>query len=268
MAVASLGRASLRLVASASLAAPRSPPTAWGSPVPCHGAPGPSPLVAGVARPCRRGLRHAPGHARRGSRPTAVTRTTGPPSARVPTTPAPATVCPTHPRATTPIRRPTTAAPRTDVLSDPARVGQPWSTTVQGLLTFRGNPTRTWYGTGPLPAAPKILWQYPSQAMCGALAGVRRDQHVVRHRLDRPARGLRAGRAHLGGLRRLRLQAPLPRRRHRRAASSRRSRPATSSRASVTVDPDGYPLVYSGSRDNYFRVIAIDRAASRPSCGR
>ena len=54
------------------------------------------------------------------------------------------------------------------MLSDPARVGQPWSTTVQGLLTFRGNPTRTWYGTGPLPAAPKILWQYPSQAMCGA----------------------------------------------------------------------------------------------------
>ena len=26
-----------------------------------------------------------------------------------------------------------------------------------------------------------------------------------------------------------------------------------------TVDPDGYPLVYSGSRDNLLRVIAIDR---------
>ena len=26
-----------------------------------------------------------------------------------------------------------------------------------------------------------------------------------------------------------------------------------------TMDPDGFPLVYSGSRDNYLRVIAIDR---------
>jgi hypothetical protein len=30
-------------------------------------------------------------------------------------------------------------------------------------------------------------------------------------------------------------------------------------KGSVTVDPDGYPLVYTGSRDNYFRVLAIDR---------
>src|SRR3546814_5750397 len=26
-----------------------------------------------------------------------------------------------------------------------------------------------------------------------------------------------------------------------------------------TIDPDGFPLVYSGSRDNYIRVIAFDR---------
>jgi outer membrane protein assembly factor BamB len=30
-------------------------------------------------------------------------------------------------------------------------------------------------------------------------------------------------------------------------------------KGSVTVDPDGYPLVYFGSRDNSFRVVAIDR---------
>ncbi|MFM7068799.1 MAG: PQQ-binding-like beta-propeller repeat protein, partial [Actinomycetes bacterium] len=30
-------------------------------------------------------------------------------------------------------------------------------------------------------------------------------------------------------------------------------------KGSVTVDPDGYPLIYSGSRDNYYRVVAIDR---------
>lgn len=30
-------------------------------------------------------------------------------------------------------------------------------------------------------------------------------------------------------------------------------------KGSVTVDPDGYPLIYIGSRDNFFRVIAFDR---------
>jgi outer membrane protein assembly factor BamB len=30
-------------------------------------------------------------------------------------------------------------------------------------------------------------------------------------------------------------------------------------KGSVTVDPDGFALVYTGSRDNYFRVLAIDR---------
>jgi outer membrane protein assembly factor BamB len=30
-------------------------------------------------------------------------------------------------------------------------------------------------------------------------------------------------------------------------------------KGSVTIDPDGFPLVYSGSRDNYYRIIAIDR---------
>ena len=34
-------------------------------------------------------------------------------------------------------------------------------------------------------------------------------------------------------------------------------------KGNVTVDPDGYPLVYVGSRDNYLRVIAIDGDAPR-----
>ncbi len=31
-------------------------------------------------------------------------------------------------------------------------------------------------------------------------------------------------------------------------------------KASVTIDPDGYPLAYFGSRDNFFRIVAFDRA--------
>ena len=30
-------------------------------------------------------------------------------------------------------------------------------------------------------------------------------------------------------------------------------------KGSVTIDPDGYPLVYTGSRDGYYRILAIDR---------
>ena len=30
-------------------------------------------------------------------------------------------------------------------------------------------------------------------------------------------------------------------------------------KGSVTIDPDGYPLIYIGSRDNKFRVLAFDR---------
>ena len=44
-------------------------------------------------------------------------------------------------------------------------VGQPWGTTV-GLTMFRGNPTRTYYGSGPLAASPAELWRYPGSPMC------------------------------------------------------------------------------------------------------
>ena len=61
-----------------------------------------------------------------------------------------------------------TTVPAPTALVDPATFGQPWGDTVQGLLTFRGNPTRSWYGTGPVPrTAPSVLWKYPDHRMCG-----------------------------------------------------------------------------------------------------
>jgi len=30
-------------------------------------------------------------------------------------------------------------------------------------------------------------------------------------------------------------------------------------KGSITIDPDGYPLLYTGSRDNFFHVVALDR---------
>ena len=53
----------------------------------------------------------------------------------------------------------TTLPLRTDVLVDPASFGRPWGETVTGLLTFRGNPTRSYHGLGPVPVAPHVVWQ-------------------------------------------------------------------------------------------------------------
>jgi outer membrane protein assembly factor BamB len=52
---------------------------------------------------------------------------------------------------------------------DPKSSGEPWSTSLVGQLTFRGNPTRSYYGLGPLPKDPKVLWRYPeSGGMCSS----------------------------------------------------------------------------------------------------
>src|SRR5262249_20953815 len=61
----------------------------------------------------------------------------------------------------------TTTAPRFTGWVDPRSAFQPFpGATVDGLLTFRGNPTRTWHGAGPVPVAPRVTWQYPDRKMC------------------------------------------------------------------------------------------------------
>src|SRR5205823_167496 len=54
---------------------------------------------------------------------------------------------------------------------DPSTPG-PINTAFPGLVTFRGNATRTYYGEGPLPSHPKVLWQYPqSGGLCSISDG-------------------------------------------------------------------------------------------------
>lgn len=161
----------------------------------------------------------------------------------------PATTSPPPPTSAT------TAEPRTPTtFAAPA----PYGTTVEGLLTFRGNPTRTYYGQGPVPEAPEVLHRFPEQPMCTET--VERGQ---RHEwcgtgwTGQPAVVERGGRtwvifgAYDGAVHFL------------DAATGRRILPDFPTgdiiKGSVTVDPDGYPLVYVGSRDDYLRVIAIDR---------
>lgn len=152
----------------------------------------------------------------------------------------------------------TTTAPPFEGWVDPASSGEPYGDTVPGLLTFRGNPTRTYYGQGPVPTAPQVLWTYPGSAMCsessegnetrtwcgsgwtGQPAVFERNgvTWVVFGAYDRAVHFLDASTG-------ADLRPPFP--------------TGDIIKGSVTVDPDGYPIVYTGSRDNYYRALAIDR---------
>jgi outer membrane protein assembly factor BamB len=147
-----------------------------------------------------------------------------------------------------------------DGWSDPARVGKPYGDRVNGLLTFRGNPTRTYYGTGPVPrTTPTERWRFPRS---GELCSPSSDQKGTRiwcgsGWTGQPAVFERGGRTWV-------VFGAYDRAIHfLDAATGERILPDLPTgdiiKGSVTVDPDGYPLVYSGSRDNFYRVIAIDR---------
>jgi outer membrane protein assembly factor BamB len=146
---------------------------------------------------------------------------------------------------------------------DPASSGKPWSTELVGQLTFRGNPTRSYYGLGPVPTDPEILWRYPSSGgMCGesAVGGQSKtwcgtgwtgqpsvwkdgdrtwvsfgayDKNI--HFLDATDGSEIIGNFDMGDI----------------------------IKGSVTRDPDGYPLLYSGSRAD-FHVLALDRPDGQP----
>lgn len=139
-------------------------------------------------------------------------------------------------------------------------VGQPWGSTVDGLLTFRGNPSRTFYGTGPMPrTAPQILWRFPEK---GALCSMSSDQHGNRQwcgtgwtgqpaLFERNGRTMMAFGSYGSAVHIL------------DAGTGQRLIPDLKVgdiiKGGVTVDPDGFPLIYAGPRDNKLRVIAFDR---------
>jgi hypothetical protein len=54
---------------------------------------------------------------------------------------------------------------------------EPINGTFTGMTTFRGNATRSWYGQGPVPSDPRILWRYPAE---GSLCSTSSDQHGAR----------------------------------------------------------------------------------------
>lgn len=164
----------------------------------------------------------------------------------------PAMVASTTSSTQPPETRPSTTTPAAS--GDAA----PYGTTVDGLLTFRGNPTRTYYGEGPVPEDPVVLRRFPEEPMCSE--SIEAGQVVKwcgTGWTGQPAVVERGGRTWV-------IFGAYDRAVHfLDAATGQRLLPDFVTgdiiKGSVTVDPDGYPLVYVGSRDDHLRVIALDR---------
>jgi outer membrane protein assembly factor BamB len=136
----------------------------------------------------------------------------------------------------------------------------PINTSFPGLTTFRGNATRDWYGEGPLPKHPVIRWRYPSSgALCSQshdLFGTRTwcgtgwtgQPNVIVHKDHsiEVREGAYDGHYHFID-----------------GHTGARYRPdlvtGDLAKGSASSDNDGYPLYYGGSRDNFLRVVALDR---------
>ena len=165
-------------------------------------------------------------------------------------TPTSSTTFPTTTSTTVQVRDPDTIPGWT--------VGAAWGN-VDGVTMFRGNPTRTFYGTGPLSSSPVEVWRYPSSQMCSTSSAGGESkvwcgmgwtgQPVVYGRED--------GATEL-------IFGAYDRAVHfvdGETGLDLRSKFSTGDiiKGSVTLDPDGFPLIYFGSRDNQLRIVALDR---------
>ena len=136
----------------------------------------------------------------------------------------------------------------------------------KGLLMFRGTSSRDFYGTGPINTnMPEMLWRYPNETSlnnkplcaksyvgnankiwCGSgwtgqpIVWERSDgiTEIITNTYDR---GIHFINAQTGEQSRVPFYT------------------GDIIKGTVTMDPDGYPLLYSGSRDNFYRIFAIDR---------
>ncbi len=137
-------------------------------------------------------------------------------------------------------------------------VGQPWGTTV-GVTMFRGNPTRTFHGTGPVPDTPTEAWRYPDEQMCSSSSeGGESRIWCGMGWTGQPALWERPD-----GVTELIFGAYDAAVHFVDATTGQDLRPEFQTgdiiKGSVTLDPDGYPLLYFGSRDNKLRILSLDR---------
>src|SRR6266511_4300677 len=166
----------------------------------------------------------------------------------------------TGPSTSSPTGSGTTSRPPTPS-GDGVVTPPPLNTKVPGLVTFRGNATRSYDGEGPLPKDPEDLWSYPSsgglcsvsdggqgpKTWCGT--GWTGQPNVIPHKKGtiEIREGAYDGHYHFWN-----------------GETGEVMHPdlvtGDLAKGSASSDADGYPLYYAGSRDNYFRIVALDRS--------
>ena len=146
----------------------------------------------------------------------------------------------------------------------PATPG-PINASFPGLTTFRGNATRDWYGEGPVPSHPAIRWRYPA---FGGLCAVSSDNGITFRGPTRTWCGTGwTGQPnviqHRNGSIEVREGAYDDHYHFLNGITGKPYRPdlvtGDLAKGSASSDNQGYPLYYAGSRDNFLRVVALDR---------
>lgn len=164
---------------------------------------------------------------------------------------------------------PTSAAPTTNPSdgalaspSDSVATPGPINTSFRGITTFRGNATRSYYGEGPVPMNPVIRWHSPES---GGLCSTSADQFGSRVWCGTGWTGQPNVIVRDDGMIEIREGAYDGHYHFLNGRTGRAIRPelvtGDLAKGSATSDPQGYPLYYAGSRDNLFRIIALDRAS-------
>src|SRR5687767_10222911 len=132
----------------------------------------------------------------------------------------------------------------------------PINTAFAGMTTFRGNATRSWYGEGPVPQDPRVAWRYPET---GSLCSESSDQQGVRLWCGTGWTGQPNVIVDDDGEIEVRINAYDGAYHFLDGRTGEPVRPELQTgdlaKGSASSDPDGYPLYYAGSRDNFLRVI-------------
>ena len=155
----------------------------------------------------------------------------------------------------------TASIPTTEpgIYADPSWTSKVYPGKTNAMVAFRGNPSRTYYGKGPVPKNPHQLWQYPkTDPMCS-------------DSVDKGVNSTWCGMGWTGqvnvftlnGIQALGFGA-YDRYDHVVNAATgvdllKGFKTDDLAKGTPTVDPDGFPLMYHGSRDSNFRIYAMDR---------
>ncbi len=132
----------------------------------------------------------------------------------------------------------------------------PINTTFEGLIMFRGNASRTYYGEGPVPSDPQILWKFGPMSGSSHVGSVLRSwtgtgwtgQPCVFERDGKTwvVFGAYDYKIHF-------LDGDTGEKLYPDFAVD------DIFKGSAVLDPDGYPLIFMGCADDKWRIIAIDR---------